>query len=808
MNLRFPRTFLSACAATALVATTTAALGSPAMADPEPQPTGCDVPDVAIGSVQGSGETSPVVGQTVTVQGVVVADYEYTGSLRGFYVQDSGDGDPATSDGLFVFQSNDNEVDLGDLVQVTGRVAEQQGQTQLNAGSDVQVCAEGGTIAPTVVSLPVPSPTELERYEGMLVTFSQQLFVTEHFQLGRFGQVVVSSGDRLSQPTSIASPGEEALAVQAANDLNRLIVDDDLQTQNPDPIKLARDGDPLTAANTLRGGDSVTGLTGVMTYTWGGASASPNSYRLRPIGALGGSAEFTATNPRPAGAPDVGGSLRVSAFNVLNYFVTLDYASSDPRDNTCGPQNNVECRGADSAAELERQRTKLLAALEELDADVLGLVEMENTAGVDPLGHPEHGLVTGLNAMTAPGTYAGLDTGVIGTDAIRARLIYKPAVVRPVGGFELIDSSDDARFRDAYNRPVLVQTFEELATGERFTVAVNHLKSKGSDCNAVGDPDLGDGQGNCNETRRLAAEAIVDVLDGLAAQGAIDPDILVLGDLNAYAKEDPVRVFEEAGYVNLIAKYGGPEAYSYAFDGQWGYLDHALASASLAPQVTGAAEWHINADEPSVLDYNVDFKSPAQVGSLYAPDEFRTSDHDPVVVGLALGSPPYVEVIGDEGRCLSDTSVTLRVRVGDSTTAAGGLVVTATGAGAAIAPRGVRVSGSGEYRTIHVDLATHKRDAEGRITIVVSDGSDTTSLEVGVKAGGNGADVLTGEDGLAWVLVGANGADRLVGADQGDLLCGGNGADVLRGGGGDDTLEGGRGHDVLDGGTGSNTLIQ
>ncbi|HEX9260399.1 MAG TPA: PxKF domain-containing protein, partial [Acidimicrobiales bacterium] len=86
--------------------------------------------------------------------------------------------------------------------------------------------------------------------------------------------------------------------------------------------------------------------------------------------------------------------------------------------------------------------------------------------------------------------------------------------------------------------------------------------------------------------------------------------------------------------------------YSYVFDGQWGYLDHALASASLVDQVDGVADYHINSDEPSVLDYNVEFKSAGQVSSLYAPDQFRVSDHDPVIIGLTPNAPPSVDAGG------------------------------------------------------------------------------------------------------------------------------------------------------------------
>ncbi len=301
----------------------------------------------------------------------------------------------------------------------------------------------------------------------------------------------------------------------------------------------------------------------------------------------------------------------------------------------------MECRGwdFDQPDELTRQRDKLLATLVGLDADIVGLNELENTTGVEPLAD----LVAGLDASLGAGTYAYIDSGTIGTDAIKVGLIYRPAAVTPVGAFEILDSSVDARFLDTFNRPVLAQTFEENATGARFTVAVNHLKSKGSACDAVGDPDTGDGQGNCNLTRKAAAEALVDWLQ-TDPTGSGDRDFLIVGDLNSYAMEDPIDAVKAGpddvpgtadDYVNLIAAYQGADAYSYVFDGQAGYLDHALASASLAAQVTGAADWHINADEPDLLDYDTSFKPPEQ-DALYEPNAYRSSDHDPVIVGLDL----------------------------------------------------------------------------------------------------------------------------------------------------------------------------
>ncbi|MBA3801178.1 MAG: ExeM/NucH family extracellular endonuclease, partial [Geodermatophilaceae bacterium] len=406
---------------------------------PPPPPTPCAVsPAVTpIHSVQGSTDVTPCAGSVVTVEGVVVGDYEGPSpTLRGFYVQEQdadADADPVTSEGIFVFNGDANSVALGNVVTVTGTAGEFQGQTQISGTTTITVTATDQSVTPASVTLPVATADYLERTEGMLVEMPQTLTVTETFQLGRFGEITVSSDGRLPQPTNVAEPGAPAQAVQAANNLNRLKFDDALQSQNPDPIVFGRDGDPLTAENTLRGGDTVTGAVGVMTYTWAGNSASGNAYRLRPVGDLSDSGlvpggvvpEFVAANPRPTRAPEVGGSMQVAAFNVLNYFLTLDAGT-----NQCGPTGFTDdCRGAESAEEFDRQRTKLLAALLKLDADVLGLIEMENTSGVEPMAD----IVAGLNAVAGAGTYDYIETGTVGTDVIKVGLIYQPASVTPLG---------------------------------------------------------------------------------------------------------------------------------------------------------------------------------------------------------------------------------------------------------------------------------------------------------------------------------------------------------------------------------------
>jgi hypothetical protein len=477
----------------------------------------------------------------------------------------------------------------------------------------------------------------------MLVRLPQTMYVTEHFQLGRFGQVVLSADARLKQPTSVATPGAAALALQGANDLNRIILDDASQAQNPDPIAFARGGQPLSASNTLRGGDTATGIVGVLTYTWAGNAASGNAYRIRPLNALGGSVSFQPSNPRPAAAPSVGGTVRVVGMNLLNFFNTFSGCT-----NGLGGAA-TDCRGASSAAEFARQRPKTVAAIVSLNPDVLAVNEIEND-GYGPTSALQL-LADQLNAATAPGTYAFVDvdanTGQLnaaGTDAIKIAVLYRPAVVTPVGQTAVLDSFAFVNGGDSAerNRPSIAQAFQVNATGARFIVDANHLKSKGSACDA---PDTGDGQGNCNVVRTNAANALTAWLAS-DPTGTGDPDVLIVGDLNSYAKEDPVTAIRSAGYTNLIESFLGPDAYSYVFDGQWGYLDHALASSSLAAQVSGVGDYHVNADEPSVLDYNTEFKSAGQLTSLYAPDPFRISDHDPVVVGLTPNAPPTVDAGG------------------------------------------------------------------------------------------------------------------------------------------------------------------
>lgn len=572
----------------------------------------CGETATGIASVQGTGAASPLLGNNVSLEAIVVADFQNANQLGGFFIQEEdadSDSNPATSEGIYI--ASTTPVAVGDRVRVNGTVAETFELTQLN-NTTVTLCASNQPLpTPATISLPVASLNAFENIEGMSVAIAQTLTVNETYQLGRYGQVLLANG-RLQQPTNVVEPGAAANALQAQNNLNKLMMDDGSNLQNPDPVIFPAPG--LSAENTLRSGDTVANLQGVITYDFG-------MYRILPTS----TPHFVHTNARPL-APEIdsAANLKIASFNVLNFF---------NGDGTGG--GFPTARGANNPAEFARQKEKIVSALVGLNADVIGLIEIENDGYSNTSAIAE--LAAAMNSATGTSAWKFINPGTnkIGTDAIAVGFIYRSDKATAIGKTAILDSSVNPQFIDTKNRPALAQSFRVNSNRAIATAVVNHFKSKGSDCNDVGDTDIGDGQGNCNITRTQAANALVNWLS-THPTGVNDRDYLIIGDLNAYAKEDPITLIINAGYTDLIHKFGGDTAYSYVFDGQAGYLDHGLASGSLTPQVLYTSDWHINADEPISLDYNTEFKSDAQNISFYSPDAYRSSDHDPLIVSLNL----------------------------------------------------------------------------------------------------------------------------------------------------------------------------
>ncbi|ASP48779.1 ExeM/NucH family extracellular endonuclease [Cognaticolwellia beringensis] len=583
----------------------------------------CADPTTLISAVQGAGFSSPFVGESHIIEGVVTGSFP---ALNGFFMQEEAidqDADPLTSEGIFVATTGTEFPAVNSVVRVIGKISESYGKTQINQSEATLICGADSVLASNL-SLPFSSSEARESIEGMLVTISGTLTVTDNYNLGRYGEVALSNG-RLYVPTNMHLPGTvEYSALAARNALNKVTLDDGINGSNPENIIYPTNG--LSAANTLRAGDTVTSLTGLVDYSFG-------NYRIIPVEAP----TFDSANLRTEAPELVTGNLRIASFNVLNYFNGDGLGGGFPTS-----------RGADSSEEFDRQRSKIIDAITKMDADIIGLLEMEND------GFGEHSaiqdLVHGLNLVAPanvhysfvnPNISADPATGIelLGGDAIKVAMIYNDKAVTEFGTTAYLTGFPF----EYHNRPPMVQSFRATETGERLTVAINHFRSKGcSSSGGVENEDKLDGQGCYNLRRVQAAEALTAWLSTYPT-GIADDDILIIGDLNAYTKEDPVSTIENAGYTNLAQKFIGDMAYSYAYQGEIGTLDHALASASLTDKVLDVTEWHINADEPTILDYNVEYKSDEQLVTMYDSTAYRASDHDPVLVEIE-GVTPLISV--------------------------------------------------------------------------------------------------------------------------------------------------------------------
>jgi uncharacterized protein len=699
----------------------------------------------AIYTIQGNGATSPLVGQTVVTSGVVTKVV-----TNGFFMQDlGGDGDPATSDGVYVFTSTapPAAVAPGNLVQVTGTVVEFSGGagtaasplTEIGSVTAVNLLGSGYTITPTEVSLPLAAGDSLERFEGMLVRFVGTLTVQQNFFQARYGQLTLGAGGRHETPTNRYRPGSsQALALADLQARSRVLLDDGNSLQNVNPTAYS------FAGGVPRAGDSVSNLVGVLDYGPATASAAgAGLYRLQPTAVPA----FAITNPRTAAPDAVGGSnVTLGSMNVLNFFTTFTngQTASGQSGQGCSLGNSVSasnCRGADNAAEFERQRSKIVRALAGLNADAVGLMEMQNNGSV-----AVQNLVDALNAQLGASVYAvvPLPAESTGTDAIRVAMIYKPGRLSLVG----VSVSDPASIN---NRPPLAQTFA-AANGERFTLVVNHLKSKSgcpsaSSADAAGNTDAGDGQGCWNAQRVQQAQRLRTFIAQLQNKSA-NNDVLLVGDFNAYAQEDPIFDLTSSGYIDQSGRFEAL-GYSYVFDAAAGRLDHAITTASLASKVTGAVHWHIDADESLAQDYNLEFKQPAC--ATCAPDPFdgtvpfRASDHDPVLVGLSL----FKSLVGTSGR---DTLVG---SAGDDIIIGGAGADTLTGGGG-----------------VNVFVYNSMRDAGDTITDFTP-GKDFLDLRTLLASiGYTGADPIA--DGYVRLVANGNGTRVQIDAD------GPNGSAVFR----------------------------
>lgn len=613
--------------------------------DPTPELGECGETATLISQIQGAGAESPLDGQNTVVEAVVTGLRD-----NGFFLQEEPgdeDGDPLTSEGLFVFSSE--TVEAGQVVRVAATVDEYYGLTELTEVTGIAPCGMATVPAPVEVSFPLADQDLLETLEGMQVMVNN-LVVSDINNIWRYGEIGLSH-ELKRTPTDVYAPGTaEYNALVLSNRQNRIYVEDTLGSQYPAVLGFYPG---FSYADPIRVSDRVS-ASGPLNYSFG-------LYRINP------QQPIEVSSDRPAAPELQRGNLTLASFNVLNYFngaddgnggVTFDY-----------PEN----RGASSAEAFELQQARIVAAINTMDADVVGLMEIEN----DGFGSDGAiaSLVNALNAQQSAGSeYAYISTadgGLVGTDAIAVGLIYRPSVVQPKDSAITIpmpvQTLDDGSL--VQMRTALLQSFEHKQSKQPFAVVVNHFKSKGSGCleDATQNDVVTTAQGSCNALRVSASVTLGKALANLQGTGALPERLMIMGDLNAYSAEDPIAVLtgydeSERGYTIMTARNTGmdggnsvaattfdyhnvaeahdPDGFSYWFynSGEVGSLDHILVNEAFNGDIVDAAHWHINAVEAYQLQYDQALQ--------YYPDEngyaftdigpYRSSDHDPFLVSMQL----------------------------------------------------------------------------------------------------------------------------------------------------------------------------
>ncbi|GAA1104311.1 ExeM/NucH family extracellular endonuclease [Nesterenkonia jeotgali] len=652
----------------------------PEPTDPEPiEPDELEIAEINQ-ALDGAGEED----LPVTTRGVVTAVYPAQQSFNGFYLQTAGTGgdvdleDHETSDAIFVYSPTavaEDSVQIGDFVEITGdatvyfdnpQIALYPGSTQ-TPHHELALIQDEPFEAVKPASIEVPENAEQRAsLLGMLLDPQGTYTVTDHYTLNQYGEIGIVLGEEpLVNPTSAFRPGPEAQALAAQNEERVIYLDDAASTSWQSwSADRAQPLPYLTIEDPIRVGAEVLWETDViMDYRF-------EEWRLQPLSKLTPEtaeqvqpASFENTREGNESPAEREGDVRIAGFNVLNYFISLgeDEPGCDFYTDIDGePTTNDFCdaRGAYSQASFERQESKIVAAISGLDADVVALQEIENTRHFFEDGGRDHALAALVQALNqaegSAGTWDYVESPEqvpAAEDVIRNGFIYRTDRVAPEGdsrilfedGVEDLDQSQlgeldlDAIFSNA--REPLAQEFTAVDAGvqggqaeaeDSFLAIVNHFKSKGG--SGSGDNADTNGQGSFNGDRVRQAEALVAFAEALEEEAETEK-VFLMGDFNSYEMEDPIQVIADAGYANLSAETGG---YSYMFGGAVGSLDHLFASEAAAADVVQTEIWNINAVEPLALEYS----RYNSVGTLlHTPDQWRSSDHDPILADLALSGP-------------------------------------------------------------------------------------------------------------------------------------------------------------------------
>ena len=619
------------------------------------------IPDI---QTTGDGDDSQLINQTVETKGVVTAAYPKGENanlkgLEGFTIQTPGTGgtwDPArtASDGLFVFMGKSSATmpSIGDCVVVKGKVAEYSGVKNATAATQsltqllpqsITAATDCDPVKPTELS-GVPTQDQMEALESMLVLPKDTWTITDNYKTNRYGTLSLTPGTEvLRTATDVVVPGAPAQAYEAENAAKTIDLDDASTT---DLTNFQQNGHKERYAYLANGAPARVGYH--VTFTKPVVLESRfGSFVFQPTQMTAGNPDrspVTITGERPA-APSVSGDTKVATFNVLNYF--SDLGENEPgckgyedRDHKYVTDKNCKLRGAWSSQAFANQQTKIVQAINTIDADVVALEEIENpvASGVstDRDGALKS-LVNALNAAAGSEVWAYVpspSTVPANEDVIRIAFIYKKATITPVGDSVIYD---DPAYTGLARQP-LAQEFKPITDanheGKNFVVIANHFKSKGSapknlsGAEAAANTDNGDGQGNSNGVRVKQARALATF-----AQRFNGTPTLLVGDFNAYTKEDPLKVLTDAGWTHE----SGHGDSSYVYGGRSGSMDHVFANSAAHPLITEVKSWAVNAQESIAFEY-----SRANYNAYLAfeaDNPYRASDHNPEIIGLNLITP-------------------------------------------------------------------------------------------------------------------------------------------------------------------------
>ena len=636
------------------------------------------IPDI---QTTGDGDDSQLINQTVETKGVVTAAYPKGENanlkgLEGFTIQTPGTGgtwDPSrtASDGLFVFmgKSSATTPSIGECVVVKGKVAEHSGVKNATAATQsltqllpekITVVSGCDPVKPTELS-GVPTQDQMEALESMLVLPKDTWTITDNYKTNRFGTLSLTPGTEvLRTATDVVAPGAPAQAYEAENAAKTIDLDDASTT---DLTNFKQNGHKERYAYLANGAPARVGYH--VTFTKPVVLESRfGSFVFQPTQMTAGYPDrspVTITGERPA-APTVSGDTKVATFNVLNYF--SDLGENEPgckgyedRNHKYVTDKDCKLRGAWSSQAFANQQTKIVQAINTIDADVVALEEIENpvASGVstDRDGALKS-LVNALNAAAGSEVWAYVpspSTVPANEDVIRIAFIYKKARITPVGDSVIYD---DPAYTGLARQP-LAQEFKPITDanheGKNFVVIANHFKSKGSapknlsGAEAAANTDNGDGQGNSNGVRVKQARALATF-----AQRFNGTPTLLVGDFNAYTKEDPLKVLTDAGWTHE----SGHGDSSYVYGGRSGSMDHVFANSAAHPLITEVKSWAVNAQESIAFEY-----SRANYNAYLAfeaDNPYRASDHNPEIIGLNLITPIAQPPVGPSAQPSTQTS--------------------------------------------------------------------------------------------------------------------------------------------------------